>query len=290
VLELTDVAAHYGRSQALFRVSLTVRAGEAVAVLGPNAAGKSTTLKCISRLMRQSGGSITFEGTSTARWSSQRMVAEGVVQVPEGRQLFPFMSVQENLDVGAYNKRARREWRRSLDEVFEWLPLLRERRTQLAGTLSGGEQQMVAIGRAMMARPRLLMLDEPSLGLSPIMVQRVFSIIKGLKETGLTILLVEQNMAQALRVVDRAYVLNTGVTVMEADAAAMRSDPAMRRAYLGLESAGEETAAPAVEPIDPPSDPFALDDLDDAEEPHDPHDPDVPDVPDHADHHPQETR
>jgi branched-chain amino acid transport system ATP-binding protein len=255
VLELRDLAAHYGRSQALFGVSLTVRSGEAVAVLGPNAAGKSTTLKCVSRLMRESAGSITFEGQSTARWSSQRMVAEGVVQVPEGRQLFPFMSVQENLDVGAYNTRARRDRHRSLDEVFEWLPLLRERRTQLAGTLSGGEQQMVAIGRAMMAKPRLLMLDEPSLGLSPIMVQRVFGIIRALKETGLTILLVEQNMAQALRVVDRAYVLNTGVTVMEADAASMRTDPGMRRAYLGLESAGEETAPPEVILVSQPADP-----------------------------------
>ena len=244
MLELSAVAVHYGRSQALFNVSLSVGQGEAVAVLGPNAAGKSTTLKCISRLVRESGGTISLDGQKIGRWSSQRMVAEGVVHVPEGRQLFPFMTVQENLDLGAYTSRARREYGRSLDEVFEWLPLLKERRTQLAGTLSGGEQQMVAIGRAMMARPRLLMLDEPSLGLSPIMVQRVFSIIDGLKQTGLTILLVEQNMAQALRVVDRAYVLNTGVTVMEADAERMRTDPQMRRAYLGVESAGEEAAAP----------------------------------------------
>ena len=244
VLELSGVAAHYGRSQALFGVSLTVGAGEAVAILGPNAAGKSTTLKCISRLMPTSAGRITLEGEDVARWSTQRMVSAGVVQVPEGRQLFPFLTVQENLEVGAYSPRARGHRAESLRDVYERLPLLATRRGQLAGTLSGGEQQMVAIARALMARPRLLMLDEPSLGLSPIMVQHVFSIVNDLKQTGLTILLVEQNMAQALRVVDRAYVLNTGVTVMEADAARMRTDPQMRRAYMGLESAGEKADVP----------------------------------------------
>ena len=225
MLELSGIAAHYGRSQALFGVSLTVAAGEAVAILGPNAAGKSTTLKCISRLMPTSAGRITLEGVDIARWSTKQVVSAGVVQVPEGRQLFPFLTVQENLEVGAYSPRARGHRAESLRDVYERLPLLAERRRQLAGTLSGGEQQMVAIGRALMARPRLLMLDEPSLGLSPIMVQHVFSIVNDLKQTGLTILLVEQNMAQALRVVDRAYVLNTGVTVMEADAGQMRTDP-----------------------------------------------------------------
>jgi len=262
MLEVTSLAAHYGRSQALVNVSLRVNEGEAVAVLGPNAAGKSTTLNCISRLVRSSAGQITLDGVSTHGWSPAAIVEAGVTQVPEGRQLFPFMTVEDNLTLGAYSRRARPDRAKSLREVYERLPLLMERRRQLAGTLSGGEQQMVAIGRALMARPRLLMLDEPSLGLSPIMVQHVFAIVAELKAAGLTILVVEQNMAQALRVVDRAYVLNTGSTVMEASATEMRLDPAMRKAYLGMESAGEEVAEISAQSDDqsprPPEEPGAL--------------------------------
>jgi branched-chain amino acid transport system ATP-binding protein len=233
MLELHDVAAHYGRSQALFSVSLTVNAGEAVAVLGANAAGKSTTLKCISRIMPRSAGSILLEGQDIAKWSPRRIVETGVIQIPEGRQVFPFMTVLENLQLGSQSRRAKPHRRESLEQVFEWLPVLKDRSKQLAGTLSGGEQQMLAIGRAMMARPSLLMLDEPSLGLSPVMVQRVFEIIGRLKSAGLTLLLVEQNMVQALHVVDRAYVVETGVTVIEGTAQDLMADPAIRRAYFG---------------------------------------------------------
>jgi branched-chain amino acid transport system ATP-binding protein len=239
MLEVRNLSAHYGRSQALFDVSLNVADGEAVAVLGANAAGKSTTLNCISRILRPSGGVIRLDGDDIGRWKPKRVVEAGAIQVPEGRQVFPFLTVLENLELGAYSRRARPYRRDSLETVYEWLPILRERRSQLAGTLSGGEQQMLAIGRAMMARPRLLMLDEPSLGLSPIMVQRTFATIAKLKETGITILLVEQNMEQALRIVDRAYVLNTGRTVLQATAAQLRADPEMRKAYLGIESVSE---------------------------------------------------
>jgi ABC-type branched-subunit amino acid transport system ATPase component len=239
MLELHDVTAHYGQSQALFSVSLSVGSGEAVAMLGPNAAGKSTTLKCISRIVKHSGGGITFEGHDIRSWSPQRMVEEGVVQVPEGRQVFPFMSVLENLELGSYSKRSRPHRATSLKDVYDLLPVLRERRQQLAGTLSGGEQQMLAIGRALMARPRLLMLDEPSLGLSPVLVQHVFRTIAHLKETGLTLLIVEQNVAQVLQVVDRAYILDGGSTIKVGSADELTSDPGMRRAYFGLESAAE---------------------------------------------------
>jgi branched-chain amino acid transport system ATP-binding protein len=239
MLELLDVEAHYGRSQALFGVSCTVAKGEAVALLGPNAAGKSTTLKCISRLLNPSSGSLRFEGEDMSKWSSRKAVEEGLIQVPEGRQLFPFMSVQENLELGSYSKRSRPHRSSSLSEVFELLPLLKERRRQLAGTLSGGEQQMVAIGRALMSRPLLLMLDEPSLGLSPVLVKRVFATIARLKAEGMTLLLVEQNVAQALKVVDRAYVLETGKTIMSGPASALVGDPAMRKAYFGIESVAD---------------------------------------------------
>jgi branched-chain amino acid transport system ATP-binding protein len=239
VLELRGLAAHYGRSQALFDVTLEVGSGEAVALLGPNAAGKSTTLKCISRLIPSTAGSITVDGQDIHGWSPKRVVEEGLIQVPEGRQLFPFMTVLENLQLGSYSKRSRGFREKSLAEVFDLLPLLKERRKQLAGTLSGGEQQMVAIGRALMSRPRMLMLDEPSLGLSPVLVQRVFATIARLKTEGITLLLVEQNVAQALRVVDRAYILDGGVTIKSGAAKELADDPGMRKAYFGIESAAE---------------------------------------------------
>jgi branched-chain amino acid transport system ATP-binding protein len=239
MLEVRGLAAHYGRSQALFEVNLTLAEGEAVAVLGANAAGKSTTLNCISRIHRPSAGTIHIDGRDTSRWKAKDVVETGVIQVPEGRQVFPFLTVLENLELGSYSRRARPNRKASLETVFDSLPLLRERQAQLAGTLSGGEQQMLAIGRAMMARPRLLMLDEPSLGLSPLLVQRTFATIADLKKTGLTILLVEQNMEQALRIVDRAYVLNSGRTILEASAAELRADPQMHKAYLGIESVSE---------------------------------------------------
>jgi branched-chain amino acid transport system ATP-binding protein len=252
VLELRGVAAHYGRSQALFDVTLEVASGEAVALLGPNAAGKSSTLKCISRLIPHTAGSILIDGQDVRTWSPKRVVEEGFIQVPEGRQLFPFMTVLENLLLGSYSKRARKMRETSLAEVFDLLPLLKERRKQLAGTLSGGEQQMVAIGRALMSRPRLLMLDEPSLGLSPVLVQRVFTTIAKLKAEGLTLLLVEQNVAQALRVVDRAYILDGGVTIKAGIASELASDPGMRKAYFGIESAAEVVEEEAAAASGPP--------------------------------------
>ena len=233
MLELSDVGARYGQFQALRSVSLTVTEGEVVGLLGANAAGKSTTLKCISRLVQHSSGSIRYQESDIRSWTSKRMVERGVVLVPEGRQVFPFLTVRENLDLGSYLPEARRRRKESLEQVYEWMPILSERASQLGGTLSGGEQQMLAIGRAMMARPSVLMLDEPSLGLSPVAVQRVFDLLAKFKSLGMTILIVEQNVVQALRIADRAYVLQGGATVVAGTATELASDPIVREAYLG---------------------------------------------------------
>jgi branched-chain amino acid transport system ATP-binding protein len=243
MLELSEVGARYGQFQALRSVSLTVNKGEVVALLGANAAGKSTTLKCISRLVLHSAGSIRYEGNDIRNWSSKRLVQSGVVLVPEGRQVFPFLTVRENLDLGSYLPEARRRRRESLDQVYEWMPILSERASQLGGTLSGGEQQLLAIGRAIMANPRVLMLDEPSLGLSPVAVQRVFDLLAKFKALGMTLLLVEQNVVQALRIADRAYVLHAGATVLEGTAAELADNPTVREAYLG---SAFDTQSPAL--------------------------------------------
>ena len=235
-LEVENLEVAYGPVQALHGVSLRVDSGEIVAVIGANGAGKTTLLRAISGLLRPKAGRIWFDGREITGWPPERIVALGLVQVPERRQLFDSMSVEDNLRLGAY-LRLRRGERKAVEEdlhrVFEVFPRLKERRRQMAGTLSGGEQQMLAIGRGWMARPRVLLLDEPSLGLAPLLVQELFRILRALREQGLTLLLVEQNARQALRIADRAYVMETGRIVREGAAAELLADPILQAAYLG---------------------------------------------------------
>jgi branched-chain amino acid transport system ATP-binding protein len=236
VLELTDVHVRYGSIRALQGVSLRVEAGELVALIGSNGAGKSTTLRTISGLLRPSEGTITFEGSDITAASTDRIVALGISHCPEGRRIFGGLTVLENLRLGAVS-RPRSDTAAvtgDLDMVFELFPLLKERLGQAGGTLSGGEQQMLAIGRALMSRPRLLLLDEPSLGLAPQMVERIFGTIAELKGQGRTILLVEQNVHQALDVADRAYVMETGRITLDGPADVFRRDPKVEQSYLGV--------------------------------------------------------
>jgi branched-chain amino acid transport system ATP-binding protein len=234
VLTLDGVDAHYGDLQVLRGVSLEVREGEIVTVVGANGAGKTTTMNTISGLVACTRGSITFAGQPIHPVLPHRRVEMGLVQVPEGRRLFGFMTVRENLDLGCYAPAARRERVRSLAEVLELLPILRERQGQLAGTLSGGEQQMLAIGRSLMARPRLLMLDEPTLGLAPLMVARIFETIQAINRQGVTILLVEQNVRHALGLAHRGYVLENGRVVLEGRGQDLLADERLKKAYLGM--------------------------------------------------------
>ena len=233
MLELVDVHVRYGNIRALKGLSLTVEQGELVALIGSNGAGKTTTLRTISGLLRPSPGSITFEGTEIGRASTDRIVALGVSHCPEGRRIFGSLTVGENLALGAVAHPDRGAVGAALESVFELFPLLKERLKQAGGTLSGGEQQMLAIGRSLMSRPRLLLLDEPSLGLAPLMVERIFEAIAELKRQGRTILLVEQNVHQALDIADRAYVLETGRIALSGAAAVLRHDPQVEQSYLG---------------------------------------------------------
>jgi branched-chain amino acid transport system ATP-binding protein len=233
MLTLQGVDAHHGVVQALRGVSLSVAEGEIVTLIGANGAGKTTALSLISGLLRPSAGAITFEGKSLVGVPAHRIVARGIAQSPEGRRVFPGLTVMENLEMGGYGVRDRRALRRSLEEVFELFPRLQERRGQRAGTLSGGEQQMLAMGRALMAQPRLLLLDEPSLGLAPNLVQGIFAVIRDINARGVTILLVEQNAHMALRVAHRGYVLETGRVVLSETAANLEANPQVRAAYLG---------------------------------------------------------
>jgi len=234
LLRVSDVSASYGPIQALQGVSLEVSEGQIVALLGANGAGKSSTLKVISGILRPSGGSVEFLGQRIDRRSPESIVSLGISHVPEGRQLFTELTVEENLRLGAYARRDRHGIKRDMDRVYEYFPLLAERRKQPAGSLSGGEQQMLAIGRGLMARPKLLLLDEPSLGLAPTVVQEIFQIIKTInREEGLTVLLVEQNATMALRVSQYGYVLETGRIVLAADAAELKENESVRRSYLG---------------------------------------------------------
>jgi branched-chain amino acid transport system ATP-binding protein len=233
LLELEDVHVFYGAIHALKGVSLRVDSGQIVTLIGANGAGKSTTLRTISGLLRPRMGSMRFEGKSIVRASSQRIVGLGIAQAPEGRQLFSRMTVLENLEMGAFQRRDRSEIATDLERVYELFPRLAERQAQKAGTLSGGEQQMCAIGRALLARPRLLMLDEPSMGLSPNLVDRIFEVIADINQQGTTVLLVEQNAARALEVADRGYVLETGRVTLADTAAALRSNERVRASYLG---------------------------------------------------------
>jgi branched-chain amino acid transport system ATP-binding protein len=231
LLELTDVEVRYGAIRALRGVSLVVNQGEVVTLLGANGAGKTTTLRTISGLNRASRGAIRFAGDAITQTPPHEIVARGISQVPEGRRIFPQMSVMENLEMGAYL--GRKTFKEDLERSFSLFPILAERRKQSGGTLSGGEQQMLAIARALMSHPRLLLLDEPSLGLAPMFVQTIFRIIGEIRESGTTILLVEQNAAQALALADRGYVLENGAIVMSDAASSLLRDPRVRAAYLG---------------------------------------------------------
>jgi len=233
VLRLEGVTAGYGRIAALRDVTLEVRRGELVCLIGANGAGKSTTLKAISGLVRPTAGRITWDGQEIQRLAPDEILRRGIAHCPEGRRVFPHMTVEENLAMGAYVRTDDAAVRADLSSAFEHFPVLRERRRQAAGTLSGGEQQMLAIGRALMARPRLILFDEPSLGLAPTMVETTFRIIADIQRTGTTVFMVEQNAYMALRLASRAYVMETGRIALEGPAAALLDDPQVRRAYLG---------------------------------------------------------
>lgn len=234
MLTICNLEVRYGGIRALRNVNLEVRQGEIVTLIGANGAGKTTTIRAISGLVPASGGRITFEGTDITGFPPHKIVAMGICQSPEGRRIFGNLTVRENLEMGAFLHHDTPErTRQDMERVFELFPRLRERANQLGGTLSGGEQQMLAIGRALMARPRLLLLDEPSLGLAPFLVKQIFEIIRQIREQGVTILLVEQNAYQALRVADRGYVLESGEIAIEGPSADLLEDARVREAYLG---------------------------------------------------------
>jgi branched-chain amino acid transport system ATP-binding protein len=238
LLELDAVDVYYGKRRALENVSLHVEAGQIVTLIGANGAGKSSTLRSISGLVRPARGRVLYEGRDITRASPDAIVARGISHVPEGREIFPEFTVHENLLVGAHTRADRAEVRETLLRVTRIFPVLRERRTQLAVTLSGGEQQMLAIARALMARPKVLLLDEPSLGLAPMVVREIFRVIREINAAGVSILLVEQNARLALRVASRAYVLETGRVVLDGPSSRLAEDPRVRKAYLGLADAG----------------------------------------------------
>lgn len=232
-LEVKNVHTYYGHIHALKDLSLTVEKGEVVTLIGGNGAGKSTTLNTMSGLLKPRQGSIQFEGEELTRYRAHEIVAKGVVQVPEGRRVFGRLTVTENLEMGAFTCRDQKLMKSNIDRVFALFPRLEERRKQLAGTLSGGEQQMLATGRALMANPRLLLLDEPSMGLAPVLVDSIFDTIKQLHAGGTTILLVEQNARMALLVAERGYVLQTGVVLLSDTAENLRKNEMVRKAYMG---------------------------------------------------------
>jgi branched-chain amino acid transport system ATP-binding protein len=234
LLQLRGVDAAYGRIQALRGVSIDVDKGEVVALIGSNGAGKTTTLRTISGLMHPTTGSVEFDGRDITRVGPDRIVALGICQSPEGRRLFPRMTVLDNLMMGAFTRTDRPGIASDIERVYTLFPRLKERRSQIAGTLSGGEQQMLAMGRALMARPKLLMLDEPSLGLAPILIETIFSIVREINSQGTPVLLVEQNAHKALEVANRAYVLETGVIVQTGTGKELLESPEVQKAYLGM--------------------------------------------------------
>ena len=234
MLELKDVNAGYGTFQALFDISLEVNAGEAVAVIGPNGAGKTTLMRVISGMTAPFSGDLTMEKQSLITIPPHQIVELGIAHVPENRRLFPGMSVEDNLKLGAFAKKARGDSKKNLDFVYELFPRMKERRNQLAGTMSGGEQQMCAIGRAIMSGPKLLLMDEPSAGLAPVVVQQVFGLVRRIREEGYTVLIVEQNVQQVLKVVDRAYLLEAGQLIDSGKSSDLLESETVRKAYMGL--------------------------------------------------------
>ena len=233
MLELKGVNVYYGAIHAVKDISLTVNQGEIVTLIGANGAGKSTTLRTISGLLRPKSGSISFEGKEIAGVKAHEIVRQGISQVPEGRRIFAEMTVMENLDMGAFTRKDKDGIRADLKRGFELFPRLEERKSQVAGTLSGGEQQMLAMGRALMSRPKLLLLDEPSMGLAPLLIREIFHIIEDINRAGTTVLLVEQNANMALSIASRAYVLETGRITLSGDAAKLAASEEVRKAYLG---------------------------------------------------------
>ena len=235
LLEVNDIHTYYDKIHALKGISLTVEEGEIVTLIGANGAGKTTTLRAISGLIRSRQGNILFEGEDTAKYAAHDLVFKGIAMVPEGRGIFGKMSVRENLEMGAYHRNDKEGIQKDLEWVFELLPRLKEREKQVAGTLSGGEQQMLATARALMSRPSLLLMDEPSMGLAPVLVEAIFDIIEKINKEGTTILLVEQNATMALSVANRGYVLQTGQIVVSDTAANLQKNEMVQKAYLGIE-------------------------------------------------------
>ena len=235
VLELQDVHSYYGKIHALKGISLTVDKGEIVTLIGGNGAGKSTTLRTISGLMRPTVGTVSFEGEDLRKYKPSQLASRGIAMVPEGRGIFARMTVLENLEMGAYHRSDKAGIADDIERVYELFPRLKERRTQVAGTMSGGEQQMLAMGRAMMSRPSLLLLDEPSMGLAPVLVEAIFSTVEDINKQGTTILLVEQNALMALQIASRGYVLQTGEIVLSDSAANLKNNAMVQKVYLGIE-------------------------------------------------------
>ena len=234
LLKLEDVVLNYGKIEALHGISLDVAEGEVIALIGANGAGKTSTMRAISGVRGLSSGKISFDGEDVTKLRADQRMRKGLCLTPEGRGVFPGMTVTENLDMGAYTRRDKSGIAEDFDRVFGLFPRLKERRKQVGGTMSGGEQQMLAIGRSLMSRPKLLLLDEPSMGLAPMLIQQIFNIISEIAEQGTTILVVEQNAKQALSRADRAYVLETGKIVKTGTGAALLDDPSVREAYLGV--------------------------------------------------------
>ncbi|MHB1404901.1 MAG: ABC transporter ATP-binding protein [Desulfitobacteriaceae bacterium] len=234
LLKVEDISVNYDGMQALFNVGLQVNAGEIVSIVGSNGAGKTTFINAVSGTRKLTSGKITFEGRDITKVPAHDRVTLGIAQVPEGRRLFPLMTVEENLLLGSVHPEAKKHRQESLKEVYEFLPRLKERKSQIAKTLSGGEQQMVAIGRALMSRPKLLMFDEPSLGLSPLLVKELFNIIKQINSRGITVMLVEQNVKQTLQIVDRCYVFENGAVTLEGTGTGLLNNEHVKKAFLGM--------------------------------------------------------
>jgi branched-chain amino acid transport system ATP-binding protein len=233
MLKIRDLSVHYGKIRAVRNIDMDIEKGEIVSLIGANGAGKSTTLRAISGLIKPAGGTIEFEGKPIHDCSAKTIVEAGLSHCPEGRQIFPRMTVMENLELGGYTRKDKKNLKTDYDRIFEYFPILSQRRTQFGGTLSGGEQQMLAMGRALMSRPKLLLLDEPSLGLAPLLVEKIFEIIQSINKEGMTVLLIEQNAWQALNISHRGYVLETGCVSLSGAASELLHNDHVRKAYLG---------------------------------------------------------